>query len=68
MIFGFYSVFGAQLSHRRPSFVEDQAVHIVGEVGERDLSLGALNADGTNEHAHLGFLLREHMLDASANL
>jgi hypothetical protein len=29
--------------------VEDQAVHVVGEVGERDFGLGTLDADGADE-------------------
>lgn len=35
----------AQLSCRAPSFVEDQAVHVVGQIGQRDLGLGAFDAD-----------------------
>ena len=40
---------GTQLSHGCSAFVENQAVDVVGEVGERDLRLGARNADGTDE-------------------
>jgi hypothetical protein len=44
--------------------VENQAVDIVGEVGERDLRLGARDADGTDEQPHLILLAGKHMLDA----
>ena len=43
--------------------MEDQALHIVGEVDEHDLGLGALEADGANEQAHVCLLLRKNMLD-----
>ena len=58
----------AQPSHRRSSLVEDQAVHVVGEVGEVDLGLGALDADGADEQPHLVFLPGKDMLDAGADL
>lgn len=48
--------------------MEDQAVHAIGQIGERDLGLGALDADGADEQAHLVLLLSEDMLDVSANL
>jgi len=43
-----FSGIQAQLSCRCPTLVEDQAVHIVGEVGQCDLGLGALDADGAD--------------------
>lgn len=46
-----FPVIQAQLPHGCPSFVEDQAVHVVGEVGQRDFGFGALDADGADEHA-----------------
>lgn len=42
-------------------------MHVVGQVGERDLGLGALDADGADgadEQPHLGLLLSEDVLDA----
>lgn len=35
--------------------MEDQAVHIVRQIDERDFGLGAPDADGTHEQAHLAF-------------
>ena len=29
--------------------MEDEALHIIGEIGEHDLGLGALDADGSDE-------------------
>ena len=58
-ISSFFSVFGSDLmlqthlSCRCPSFVEDQSVHIVGEIGERDLGFRALDADGADEQGHV---------------
>ena len=34
-----FPVIQTQLCHRRPSFVEDQAVHIVGKVGEGEAAV-----------------------------
>ena len=68
LVFGGFSAFRTQLSCRCPSFVEDQAVHVVGEVGEGDLGLGALDADGPDEQPHLVFLPGKDMLDAGADL
>ena len=48
--------------------MEDQTVHIVSEVGQRDLGLGALDADGSDEQAHFVLLMRKDVLDASAHL
>ena len=56
-----------QLSRGGPSFVEDQAVDIVDEVGERDLRFGARDADGADKQPHLILLTGEHVLDAGAN-
>lgn len=38
-------------------------MHVEGQVGERDLGLGAGNADGADEQAHFRLLVREHVLD-----
>ena len=43
--------------------MEDQALHIVGEVDEHDLGLGTLEADSANEQVHVCLLLRKDMLD-----
>ena len=48
--------------------MEEQAVHVVGEVGQRDLGFGTLDADGADEQAHDRLLMREHVLDAGADL
>jgi hypothetical protein len=50
------------------SLVEDQAVHIAGEVGQRDLGLGAFDADGADEQPHLVLLPGEDVFDAGADL
>jgi len=47
--------------------VPDEACEVVGEVGHADLGPGPRYSDGTHEHAHAGFLLREDMLDAGAD-
>ncbi len=47
--------------------MEDQAVHVVGEIGQRDLGLGALDADGADEQPHLVLLPGEDMLDTGAD-
>ena len=43
------------LPHCCPAFVEHQALDIVGEVGERDLRLGARDADGADEQPSSAF-------------
>ena len=58
---------GAQLSRRSPAFVEDQAVDVVGQVGEHDLRFGSGDADGADEKPHLVLLPGEHMLDAGTD-
>ena len=47
--------------------MEDEAVDVVGEVGERDLRLGARDADGADEQRHLVLLPGEHVLDAGTH-
>ena len=47
--------------------MEDQAVHIVSEVGEGDLRLGADDADGADEQRHLVRLAGEHVFDAGTD-
>lgn len=67
-VFGGFPDFRAQLSHHRPPFVEDQAVHVVGQIGQRDLGLSALDADGADKQPHLVLLVGEDVLDTGANL
>lgn len=43
-------------------------MHVVGEVGECDLGLGALDTDGADEQPHLVLLPGEDVLDAGADL
>lgn len=40
-------------------------MHVEREVGQRDLSFGALDADGADEQAHDRLLVGEDMLDTS---
>ena len=67
-LFGCFPDLHAQLSHRCPPFVEDQAVHVEGQNGQLNLGRSSLDADGANEQPHLGLLLREHMFDPGADL
>ncbi|MBA3518497.1 MAG: hypothetical protein H0T75_12850 [Rhizobiales bacterium] len=39
--------------------MEDQAVHVVGDVGERQFCLGAGKADGADKEAETGLLVGE---------
>jgi hypothetical protein len=43
--------------------MEDQALHIVGEVDEHDLGFGALDSDGANECSGMirGIIVANHM-------
>lgn len=43
-------------------------MHVEGQVGERDLDLGAGNVDGADKQAYFRLLMREDMLDAGAGL
>ena len=47
--------------------MKDEAVDVVGEVGEADLRLGTDDADGADEKAHLILLPGKDMLDAGAH-
>ena len=51
-----------------PSLVDHAEAGNAGQIGERDLCLGAGNADGADEEAHLCLLVREDMLYPGANL
>lgn len=57
-----YSGFWTQLSYGKPAFVEDQALHIVGQISEHDLGLGTFDPDGTDEQTHMCLLLRKDVL------
>ena len=56
--------FRAHLSRGSAPLVEDHAVEVVGEVGQREFGLRTGNADGAYEEAIAVFLMREDMLDA----
>ncbi len=43
--------------------MEDQAVHVVGDVGERQFRLRTGQADRADEEAETGLLVGEDMLD-----
>ena len=43
--------------------MEDQAVEVVGEIGEREFGLRPGKADGADEQAVAALLMREDMLD-----
>lgn len=45
--------------------MEDQAVEVVGDVGEREFGLGARQADGADEEAEPVLLMGEDVLDRS---
>ena len=47
--------------------MEDQAVEVVGDVGEREFRLGACQADGADEKAEPVLLMSKDMLDCSAD-
>jgi len=50
-----------------PPFVEDQAVEIVGEIGQYQFGFGARQANGANEQSEPALPLGEDMLDPSAD-
>lgn len=47
--------------------MEDQAVEVVCQVGEREFGLRSGKADGADKQAVAAFLVREDMLDVSAH-
>ena len=47
------------LSCGKPAFVEDQALHIVGQIDQHDLGLGTLDPDCADEQHHMRLLLRQ---------
>ncbi len=42
--------------------MEDQALHIIHQIGQHDLGLGTLDPDRTDEQPHMRLLLRKDML------
>ena len=59
--------FQAHLSRCCAPFVEDQAVEVIGQIGQREFGLRAGNADGADEEAVAVLLMREDMLDAGSD-
>ncbi len=47
--------------------MEDQAVEVVGKIGQYQFGLGPGDANGSYEQAVPVLLMRKHMLDGSAN-
>ena len=47
--------------------MEDQTIHVVGEVGERQFGLRAGDPYRADEQAETVLLMGEHMLDAGAD-
>lgn len=61
------SVARADSPHGGPSFMEDQPVKVIGEVGKRQLGLGPRDADSADEQPEPVLLVREDVLDSSAD-
>lgn len=55
--------FQVDLSRGCASFVEDQAVEVVGQIGEREFCLRTGQADGADKEAIAVLLMRKDMLD-----
>jgi hypothetical protein len=51
--------FRADSSRGSPALMEDQAVHVVGEVGECQFGLGSGEADRTDEETEAVLVLRK---------
>jgi hypothetical protein len=49
------------------AFMEDQAVEVAGQIGERQFRLCPLDADGSNKQPEAVPLVREHMLDPATD-
>lgn len=56
-----------QLSHGGMSFVENQSVDVVDQVGEADLHLSAVQADGADEQPHQVLLLGKDVLNTGTH-
>ncbi len=63
-VLNLYSGFWTQLSCGEPAFVEDQALHVVGQIGQHDLGLRPPDADGADEQPHMCLLLRKDVFDS----
>ena len=48
-----------------PAFMEDQAIHVAGEIGQRQFGFCPL--EGADEQTEAVFLMGENMLDPCAN-
>lgn len=55
--------FWADSSRSHATLMEDQAVHVVCDVSEREFRLGPGDADRADEEAEAGLLMREDVLD-----
>lgn len=60
-------LFLSDLSHGSPTFAEDQAVKVEGDVRERQLCLSAGKPDGANEERTAGLPMEEDVLDSGAD-
>ena len=54
-------------SYDCPSFMEDQAVEIVGQIGQCRFGVRSGRADRSDEQTIAVLLVCEHMLDRSTN-
>jgi len=59
--------FQAHLSRGCAPLMEDQAVEVVGQIGEREFGLRACQVDGADKEAIAVLLVREDVLDVSAD-
>lgn len=59
--------FGAHLTRGFTPLMEDQAVEVVGQIGERELCLATGNAVGADEEAVAVLLVGKDMFDVSAD-
>ena len=53
--------------HGGATLMEDQTLEVAGEIGQPDLRLDPLQADGADEQAHAVLLVSEDMLDGCAD-
>ncbi len=50
-----------------PAFMEDQAIHVVREIGQRQFGFCPFETDGADEQTEAVFLMGENMLDPCAD-
>ena len=67
VIRGRFPPFWTESSHGVSALMEDQAVEVVGEVGECQFGFGAGQPDGADEQAEAVFLMGEDVLDPGAD-